>query len=299
MWKSDYFRLSLHLRQFGLKIRDIQGDGNCMFRAVSDQMTGTQELHEVYRVQAVDFIRTHRDDFQPFIEDDEPFEGYLSRMSRLGTWGGNLELQALSLVLEVNISIFMMGAPVWEIQNIPRGRSISLSYHEGEHYNSVRRATDDTDEPAREINRDATVSIPVAELQISAWEDAVEYAKMLTDETDSAKLLAVLKTMFPSDDAPTIDILNECVGKLVDSLFSFTGEPLPLVPAVRRVQDDVRLTDPSELKKANMRPIVLPSNNDSCWCGSRKKYKRCCKSQDAFRRPEPEQLVTALSSLQI
>jgi OTU domain-containing protein 3 len=71
-----------------------------------------REIHEVYRVQAVDFISMPRDDFQPFIEDDQPFEGYLTRMSRLGTWGGNLELHALSLVLEVNISILMMGEPV-------------------------------------------------------------------------------------------------------------------------------------------------------------------------------------------
>lgn len=262
-------------------------------------MIGSQDLHEEYRMQAVGYIRSHKDDFLPFVEDDEPFDDYLARMSRPGTWGGNLELQALSLVLEVNINIFMMGAPVWEIVNFPRSRSISLSYHEGEHYNSVRRITDDTDEAAQEINKEATVSVPVAELQISAWDDAVEYAKMLTEEADLTKLYTVLKQMFPGDDAPTFDILNECIGKLVDALYSFTGYEEPAIrPSIPSARQDVP-TNPADLKKANMRPIILPSNNDSCWCGSRKKYKRCCKSQDAFRIPEPERLITSLSSLQI
>jgi hypothetical protein len=45
-----------------------------MFRAVSDQILGTQEMHEVYQVQAKDFISIPRDDFPLFIEDNKPFE---------------------------------------------------------------------------------------------------------------------------------------------------------------------------------------------------------------------------------
>ena len=31
-------------------------------------------------------------DFAPFIEDDEPWEEYINRMSSTKEWGGNLEI---------------------------------------------------------------------------------------------------------------------------------------------------------------------------------------------------------------
>ena len=48
-------------------------------------------------------MRTNPDDFAPFVEDDESFDRYLDRMESEGTWGGNMELQALSMALKRNI----------------------------------------------------------------------------------------------------------------------------------------------------------------------------------------------------
>jgi OTU domain-containing protein 3 len=52
-----------------------------------------------------------------------------------------LELQALSLLLRVNINVHQAGQPVWAINNFPprAAASLNLSYHNGDHYNSVRR----------------------------------------------------------------------------------------------------------------------------------------------------------------
>ena len=38
------------------------------------------------------FMEQNRDDFEPFIEDDEKFDDYLNRMSWDKEWGGNLEI---------------------------------------------------------------------------------------------------------------------------------------------------------------------------------------------------------------
>jgi OTU domain-containing protein 3 len=43
--------------------------------------------------------------FEPFIEDDVPFEDYCKTMDDDGTWAGNMELQAASLVTRSNICI--------------------------------------------------------------------------------------------------------------------------------------------------------------------------------------------------
>lgn len=52
-------------------------------------------------------------------EDDEPFESYVRRMSKDGAWAGHLEVQAASLLLQRNISVYQAGQPVWHIRNFP------------------------------------------------------------------------------------------------------------------------------------------------------------------------------------
>jgi len=49
-------------------------------------------MHRKYRQEAVDYIEEHKDEFAPFIEDDETIDQYLADMSRDGVWGGQLEI---------------------------------------------------------------------------------------------------------------------------------------------------------------------------------------------------------------
>lgn len=51
------------------------------------------------------FLQKNREMFEPFIEDDVPFEDYCKTMDDDGTWAGNMELQAASLVTRSNICI--------------------------------------------------------------------------------------------------------------------------------------------------------------------------------------------------
>ena len=63
-------------------------DGNCLFRAVADQIAGNPELHLIVRNECTDYMLKNSDDFIPFIEDRESIEQYCERMSKLGQWGG-------------------------------------------------------------------------------------------------------------------------------------------------------------------------------------------------------------------
>lgn len=78
------------------------GDGNCLFRSLADQLEGNEKLHRKYRQDAIDHIEANKDNFAPFIEDDETIEQYLSDMVKDGIWGGQIELTALSAVHRFN-----------------------------------------------------------------------------------------------------------------------------------------------------------------------------------------------------
>ena len=50
------------------RIRDVKGDGNCLFRAIADQYYGTEEKHDELRTLATNYIRCYRNKFQ-FLKD--------------------------------------------------------------------------------------------------------------------------------------------------------------------------------------------------------------------------------------
>jgi len=143
------------LKLIGLTIKDVAGDGNCLFRAIADQMEGNPNKHPTYRKRICEFIDTNRDDYEPFLEDDELWEEYMPRMKANGTWGGHMEIQAFSLAYSVNITIHQLGQPRWDITNFHHGmKTVHLSYHQGEHYSSVRKIGDvnHIPEAPKEIN---------------------------------------------------------------------------------------------------------------------------------------------------
>ena len=45
-----------------------------MFRALGDQLDGHMGNHYRHRQDTTTYMLEHRDDFQPFVEDDLPFE---------------------------------------------------------------------------------------------------------------------------------------------------------------------------------------------------------------------------------
>ena len=136
------FREQLAL--YGLKIIEMGGDGNCLFRSLADQLEGNERLHRKYREAAIEYIEAHKDMFAPFIEDDETIDQYLSDMIKDGVWGGQIELTALSAVYKFNFIIHQVDNPIMSFSNFPVGSvpTVHVSYHLGEHYNSVRRLDD-------------------------------------------------------------------------------------------------------------------------------------------------------------
>ncbi|XP_061188419.1 OTU domain-containing protein 3-like [Saccostrea echinata] len=149
---ENFPSFSAQLGKLGLQLRDIPGDGNCLFRALGDQMEGHGRNHFKYRFDVVTYMSDNRADFEPFVEDDVPFDKHLSNLCKLGTYAGNDAIVAFARLHYVNVVIHQLNAPFLLIQGNQSStgqiKQIHIAYHNGDHYSSVRRVHDNTESPA-------------------------------------------------------------------------------------------------------------------------------------------------------
>lgn len=113
-WKSDWRKFIEQLALIGLTIKDVAGDGNCMFRYVStrfyhraaakngyqdrtdhniehflqcralaDQLEGEPNKHDTYRQRICDFMERQQEDFAPFVEDDRTLDQVCTPVSSI------------------------------------------------------------------------------------------------------------------------------------------------------------------------------------------------------------------------
>ncbi|CAH1239392.1 SHOC2 [Branchiostoma lanceolatum] len=112
-FEDNYSRLASHVSELGLAFRaEVPGDGNCMFHAVSDQVLrteGRQISHLQLREQAVDHLRRNprnaRGDHLSDFISNQSWDEYLETMSRDGTWGDHVVLQAMADMLARDVII--------------------------------------------------------------------------------------------------------------------------------------------------------------------------------------------------
>ncbi|KAL3618755.1 OVARIAN TUMOR DOMAIN-containing deubiquitinating enzyme 6 [Castilleja foliolosa] len=135
--RERQFEIDLR-RVKGLEVRKMLEDGNCLFRAVADQVYGDSELYDLVRQMCIDYMERERDHFSQFIT--EGFTSYCKRKRRDKVYGNNMEIQSLSEMYNRPIHIYSYST---EPINIFHGSyntdtpPIRLSYHHGNHYNSL------------------------------------------------------------------------------------------------------------------------------------------------------------------
>ncbi|KAK3743409.1 hypothetical protein QZH41_011542, partial [Actinostola sp. cb2023] len=154
------------LEAIGLKIKDILGDGNCLFRALGDQLNGDHTAHAYHRRNAVQYMKGHREDFEPFMEDGVTFEKHLQELSKMGTYGGNDSIVAFARNNGVDIVIHQLNTPRWvihgsEYSKTPQIIELHLAYHNGEHYSSVRKLSDPDNGPAWQHHSEKSMVQPL------------------------------------------------------------------------------------------------------------------------------------------
>ncbi|CAF1160883.1 unnamed protein product [Rotaria sordida] len=122
----------------GFIIKPVQEDGACLFRAISDQVFGDEEMHSIVRQNCMDYIVKNADFFRAYITED--FDQYITRKRRQNCHGNHIEMIALSELYNRPIEVYEYSI---EPINIVHGmyktdnEPIRLSYHCSVHYNSI------------------------------------------------------------------------------------------------------------------------------------------------------------------
>ena len=95
------------LQSNGFRLNPIKRDGNCLFRAVADQVYLDPSLHNTVRSLCVDYMKDNEEHYSQFIDHDHlNFTQYIDRLKLDGSWGGNPEITALSQVFECPIEVY-------------------------------------------------------------------------------------------------------------------------------------------------------------------------------------------------
>lgn len=136
----------LYLKPAGLKIRDVAADGNCLYRAVAEQVDDAEDYRAVRSICA-DALLQHEEEYAPFAEshDHGSYVNYVERVRNSTDWGGHLELRALATALKRPVVVYSADAAPLKMGEEEDGDDILVSYHRhyyalGEHYNSVTKA---------------------------------------------------------------------------------------------------------------------------------------------------------------
>lgn len=122
---SGYAVLLPFLQQQDRGIERVLGDGNCLFRSLSLQLTGTQDHHLQLRRAIAEFERSNEvfEKLNATI-NKTPFSSHLQNIQKTCVWGTNLEIIALSSLFQVDVyvateSYHPAGHPVW-LKYVPR-----------------------------------------------------------------------------------------------------------------------------------------------------------------------------------
>lgn len=93
---EQYAQYTHVLAQQGLHIEAVEGDGNCLFRAVAHQIYGDENLHNLVRQKCLDYMESESDFFSQFVEGGrEMFPFYLRAKRMDACWGDDPEIEVL------------------------------------------------------------------------------------------------------------------------------------------------------------------------------------------------------------
>ena len=81
-------------KEKGFRIKRMEEDGNCLFRAIADQIYGDPGMHAEVRRLCMDYLEAERSHFSQFVTQD--FDHYIRRKRHDKIFGNNLEMQAMA-----------------------------------------------------------------------------------------------------------------------------------------------------------------------------------------------------------
>nr|XP_025621356.1 uncharacterized protein LOC112712651 isoform X1 [Arachis hypogaea] len=136
---SDHQRLLDRLQLYEVVERKVEGDGNCQFRSLSDQLYRSPEYHKHVREQIVQQLKSYPELYGGYVPME--YSDYLKKMSKNGEWGDHVTLQAAADWYGVKIFVITSFKDMCYIEILPQtqksGKVIFLSFWAEVHYNPI------------------------------------------------------------------------------------------------------------------------------------------------------------------
>jgi OTU domain-containing protein 3 len=245
-------------------IVDIEADGNCLFRSISDQLYHDfGNNHAEIRDEICNFMEGHKDEFSLFLvlddedakdeEDAADFEEYIQNMRKDGEWGGNLELVAAARMYRRNITVYSANLSAFTIEHgsdkQSAGPDLMVTFHDNDHYNSVR------------LNNGSKPPPPIKTFQ-----------------------------QLENLSSKNLNCFSGPVDMVVDEIAPDTIRPdgSTLVTTAETMSTSVRsspVCEPSKTAQEEEKSLKLLKikKGADCPCGSGLRYRKCCLNADKQR----------------
>jgi OTU domain-containing protein 3 len=120
---------------FGFQFIADPWPGNCLFNALSDQLYGNQEMHEVLRAETIEHMKANADFYRQYMavnsvrrnpkrktatapashvdtayyteeQLQKQFEDHVEKMGQPGEWADNMEVSAFASALNVHVRLW-------------------------------------------------------------------------------------------------------------------------------------------------------------------------------------------------
>lgn len=145
-YEKEIFLQAMQKR--GLEVKNIEKDGNCVFRGIGLLLFEDQAKHMQVRHDIANQLRDQREKYEKNISYQQgliqTFDAYVQNMRLEGIWGDHIELQAAADLYGVDINVYTIGTGVerpnmivecsGEIEYLP----ISLWYEDENHYHAFK-----------------------------------------------------------------------------------------------------------------------------------------------------------------
>jgi OTU domain-containing protein 5 len=206
----ELYRSTLAL--FSLRIVEIPGDGNCLFRSVAHQVYGDDALHTLVREKCCDYMESEKAFFSNFVVGGLSFfDQYIHAKRTSSCWGDDPEIQAMC-------ELYNRPAEIWafdraagarklrtfhstdsqQVAAVPSmvsatGVPMRLSFYGGGHYDSIVGMEFEEallSKADQGLAEDASIA---RRLRVGTDEAKAECLSD-TEATDAATVAAVLRT---------------------------------------------------------------------------------------------------------
>lgn len=151
------------LVKYGLRLQPIASDGNCLYNAIRNQLQVTGRVVDdvqTLRNKTADYILQNKDSLIFYMTNpdtgdcltDAEFEKYCNDLRNTAAWGGQIEISALSQILQAPIEVVQAtGPPTIQGAEQFKPPNLVITYHRnlyslGEHYNGTTPLTKNSTE---------------------------------------------------------------------------------------------------------------------------------------------------------